>query len=407
MVETASETLDAAIVGAGWAGLSVSYELARASVRHAVFEKGRIGETWRTQRWRTFRMNTPNALTVLPGDSYRGADPDGLMTGGEFLAMIEDYADRNKLPVREDTPVIRARRVADGFELETNQGKIGAASLVVATGNLNIPVRPAIAAKIPAAIRQMDGADYRCPEGLPEGAVLVVGCGDTGGQVAHELAQAGRRVFLSTGRNGWVPRRYRGRDFFLWMAESGLNRRPRRPGSSRALIGRSGTLNLHTLGSEGVIMLGRVRDVSAGGRLLIDDTLSESLAFGDQLSGEVKSAIDAYIEREGIDAPPAEPDPGERVSPRFPDPPISGLDLVAEGVKTVIWATGFRGDFGWLEVPGALDTTGQPVQEHSVSVPGVYFAGMDSPEAQRSGTVLVAGFEARRIARHLTGGTGP
>jgi putative flavoprotein involved in K+ transport len=258
-----------------------------------------------------------------------------------------------------------------------------------------------MASKLPASIHQIDGAEYRYPEGLPDGGVMVVGCGDTGGQVAEELVLTGRRVYLSTGRNGRIPRRYRGRDIFLWMSESKLNTRPRQPGANRALVGRDHTITLQSLSARGVALLGRIRDVSGSGRVFLEDSLTESATFADELSAGVKSAIDDYIRREGIAAPDAEPDPEETIASRFPDPPILELDLNAAGITTVIWATGFRGNFDWLKVPGAVDDDGNPIQEKSVSVPGVYFAGLDSQEALRSGTVLVAGLEAERIVQHL------
>lgn len=347
-------------------------------------------------------MNTPNALTVLPGDRYAGAEPEGFMDCQAFIEMLASYANRWRLPVKEQTTVEDIRRVGDRFHVKSTAGVVTADKVVIAAGNLNVPRMPQISSKIPQSIHQIHGVEYTNADALPEGAVVVVGCGDTGGQIAEELLEEGRHVFLSTGRNGRVPRRYRGKDFFLWMSESKLNQNPRPPGNAgRALIGRKRTISLQSLSAKGVTVVGRVCDATASGRLLFDDTLAESAAYADETSEAVKERIDAYIEREGIDAPVADDDPEETVQPNFPDPPLRELDLLSSGVGSVIWATGLGGNFDWLNVPGTVDGHGIPIQEKSVSAPGVYFAGLDSKESQRAGTVLGASFEAERVAAHI------
>ncbi|GAB2185055.1 flavin-containing monooxygenase [Roseibium sp. LAB1] len=393
---------DVVVIGAGWAGLSVSYELMRAGISHIVIERGSIGETWRTQRWESFHMNTPNVLTVLPGDQYQGSNPEGFMSCQAFIEMLESYADRWRLPLTGQTEVEDVRRVGDRFQVKSTSGTVTADKVVIATGNLNVPRIPQIASKLPSSIHQIHGIEYTRANALPEGAVVVVGCGDTGGQIAEELMEEGRRIYLSTGRNGRVPRRYRGRDFFIWMSESKLNQNPRPPGNAgRALIGRKRTISLQSLSAKGVTVAGRVRDATASGTLLFDDTLADSASYADETSAGVKERIDAYIEREGIDALPADDDPEETVSPNFPAPPLLELDLVSNEVKSVIWATGLSGNFEWLNVPGTVDAHGKPIHDKSVSAPGVYFVGLDSKESQRSGTVLGASFEAARVVAHI------
>ena len=304
--------------------------------------------------------------------------------------------------MKERTAVENIRRVGNRFHVRSTSGTVTADKVVIAAGNLNVPRIPKIASKLPSSIQQLHGVEYTKSDALAEGAVMIVGCGDTGGQIAEELLEEGRRVYLSTGRNGRVPRRYRGRDFFLWMSESKLNQNPRPPGNAgRALIGRKRTITLQSLSAKGATVAGRVCDATASGKLLFDDTLAESAAYADETSAAVKGRIDAFIEREGIDAPVADDDPEETVSPNFPDPPLRELDLVANGVSNVIWATGLGGNFDWLNVPGTVDAHGDPIQEKSVSAPGVYFAGLDSKESQRAGTVLCASFEAERIAAHI------
>lgn len=406
-----TDTLDAVVVGAGWAGLGVSYHLARAGLRHRVLERRRVGETWRTQRWDSFRMNTPNLLTVMPGDRYEGPDPEGFMTCGEFVALLEDYAGRNRLPVETGVPVTGLAVGGDAtFRLETPRGALRARAVVVASGGLNCPRRPAFAAALPPGLLQMDACDYRSPAALPPGAVLVVGSAQSGGQVAEDLALAGRAVFLASGRIGRMPRRYRGRDFVLWMLESGLFDVPRKDFAdasgrvaSRPLLGAVHTISLQSLSAMGVVLLGRLAGVEGGGaRLTVAYDLEENLRLGDKSSARFKRHVDDHIARHRLDAPAAEEDPAEAVAPRLPDPPIRSLDLAGRGIATVIWCTGFEGDYGWVRLPGVLDTRGQPVQEEGIApLPGLYFAGLDFASTRKSGTVLVVDEEARRLVDHI------
>lgn len=402
----ASGSYDVLVIGAGWAGLSVSYMLKQAGLHHVVYERRRICETWRRQRWASFRMNTPNVMTVLPGDRYEGDEPEGYMTGDEFVRMVELYALKNALPVQEHVEVFRVSPANDRFEVRSSAGTAMARNIVVASGNLNIPRRPAMAGKLPARIRQIDGSDYRDPASLPPGAILVVGCGNSGGQIAEDLALAGRQVFLSTGRNGRVPRRYRGRDIFIWLTETGRMAKPRTTASGRGLIGATHTISLQSLSAQGVTLVGRLASVSEGGRPIFEDTLAESVSAGDEMSAMLRREIDDYIASAGIDAPPAVPDPAETVAPRFPEPAILELDLEAAGISSIVWCTGFRGNFGWLQVPGAIDEHGDPVHDRCASVPGIYFAGLDSSSSLRAGTVLVAADEAERIARRIVAARG-
>ncbi len=396
------QSLDAAIVGAGWAGLSVSQALKSRGLRHVVLEKSRICETWRAQRWDAFFMNTPNVHTVMPGDRYEGDDPEGFMTRDEFVAMVAEYAQRHELPVRTNTAVTSVRPHAEGgFEIVTSRGAIRARNVVVATGNLNVPKRPPAAAKLPVAVTQLDGSDYRRASLLRPGAVLVVGCGNSGGQIAEDLARSGRKVFLATGRNGRVPRQYRGRDISLWLEQTGRYDRPRTARTGRPLLGATHTISLQSLSAMGIVVLGRFTDVDRRGALVFADDLQENARFGDQVAAELRGEIDAFIAREGLAVGPPVVDDAEAVAPQFPDPAILSLDPAASGISTVIWCVGFRGDFSWLRVPGAIDDRGDPVQDRCVSVPGIYFAGLDNSSSLKAGTILVAAQEASRIAGHM------
>lgn len=389
------------VIGAGWAGLSVGYTLDLAGIDHVILEKSRVCETWRTQRWDSFRMNTPNVLTVLPGDRYDGPEPEGYMSRDEFVKMAEEYILRNNLRVREYAEVEIVEPAKRGFLIRTSSETFLADYVVVATGNLNVPKWPGLANQFPASVNQIDGTQYRSAAALPPGAVLVIGCGNTGGQIAEELIREGRQVFLSTGRNGRVPRTYRGRDIFLWLTDNGRMGKPRTTESGRGLIGATHTISLQSLSAQGVVLLGRLTDCAPEGCLSFDDSLLDSAAFGDEMSAMLRQEIDAYIERETLDASKAVPDPAEIVVAQFPNPPISEIDLSREGITTVIWAVGLRGDFGWLKVPGALDAKGNPMQDGCVSVPGLYFAGLDSLASLRAGTVLAASDDATRIVDYI------
>lgn len=394
--------LDAVVVGAGWAGLSVSNALQAAGLAHVVLEQHRVCETWRTQRWDSFRMNTPNVQTVMPGECYGGADPQGFMTRDDFVAMLDAYVRRRGLPVKTHTPVSEVRPDArGGFEVVTPVGVLATRNVVVATGNLNRPRRPPIAGSMAHAVTQMDGCDYRAAAPLRPGAVLVVGCGNSGGQIAEDLVRCGRSVYLSTGRNGRIPRRYRGRDIILWLVDTGRMSMPRTSSTGRPLLGADHTISLQSLSAQGIVMLGRLAGATPGGVLLFADDLQDNARFADQVSADIRREIDAYIEQAGLEVPPACDDDAESVAARFPDPPILALDLLARGITTVIWCVGYTGDFGWLRVPGAIDARGAPVQQDCLSVPGVYFAGLDTSASMKSGTILVAEEEATRIADHI------
>ena len=406
-----TDDLDVIVVGAGWAGLGASYYLAQAGLRHCVLERSRIGETWRTQRWDAFRLNTPNWGSVMPGDEYGGPDPDGFMTRNEFVALLEGFVAHNLLPVETNTPVseLSLDEERGAYRLDTLRGVRWVRNVVIASGSLNRPRRPAVARALPSHLVQVDASDYRHPAALPSGAVLVVGSAQCGGQIAEDLAQAGRMVFLATGRVGRMPRRYRGRDIVFWLRRSGLFDVPREdfldPSGrvmGRPLLGVGHTVSLQSLSAQGVVLLGRLVAVESGERLTVAADLEQNIRFGDKSSAQFKRHIDGYIAREGIDAPGAEADPDEIVAPRLPDPPIRSLDLAERGISAVIWCTGFDGDFGWVKVPGALDARGQPVHEEGVSIqPGLYFAGLDFAVTRKSGTLLSLAEEGPRLINHL------
>jgi putative flavoprotein involved in K+ transport len=401
-------TLQAVVIGAGPAGLGVSYALQKSGMAHQTLERARIGETWRTQRWDSFRLNSTNTRSILPGDSYDGPDPLGAMTHKEFVAYLEGYVDRNRLPVRTGVIVEQLNREDGIYHVATDRGTLLTRAVVIATGNQNRPVRPAWSCDLPPQICQIDCSAYRNPAELADGAVLVVGSGQSGGQIAEDLVRAGRSVFLATSRTGRLVRRYRGNDSLAWLTLSGFAdvRRWELVGKDgklppRPLLGATHTISLQSLSAQGVILLGRFRGAE-NDSLVFGGEVDDHMQFADAASTEMKRVIDEYIERAGLEAPPAEDDPAESVAPCLPHPPIRSIDLTTSGISSIIWCTGFSGDFSWIKVPGALDAAGQPLHEEGVgAVPGLYFAGLDFAVTRKSGTVLAIAEEAARLVDHL------
>ena len=405
------DVLDVVVIGAGWAGLSISHGLCAAGVSHVVLERGRIGETWRSQRWDSFHFNIPRVLTVMPGDRYDGSDPEGAMTRDEFVAMLEDYAARHSLPVRVGEPVIEVTPdTKEGYFVGTPGRKLSARNVVVASGSLNRAKRPPVARQVSPLFDQIDASDYRSATALAPGVVLVVGSGQSGGQIAKDLADAGRRVFLATSRLGRIPRRYRGRDLALWLVESGLleARReefvlPSGAFPARPLQGAIETLSLQSLSALGVVLLGRLSG-AAGTVLSFSSDVVENIRFADEASAVLRRKVDDYIARAGIEAPAATDDPAEVVPAKIPSPEITSLDLTASGIGTIIWCTGFEGDFSWLKVAGTVDPDQQPYHVDGIcTAAGLYFPGLDFASTRKSGTILAAAEESRTIVAHILG----
>ena len=408
---------DVVVIGAGSAGLGVGYHLGAAGVDFVIVERGEIGESWRSQRWDSFAVNTPNRINGLPGSPYDGDDPEGFWQRDQLVEFFESHAARHSLPIRTGTTVVGVSAFDDWFVVETVDrdgvtGSLTARSVVVASGGQLAPKIPPISGRFPESIAQLHAADYRSPEALPEGAVLVIGSGQSGCQIVEDLVEAGRTVYLCTSRVARVPRRYRGRDVLDWMIDVGLMDQqvedladPMMQFAAQPQVSgvgpRGRTVSLQELQRQGVRLMGRLSDVTDG-VLTTDDGLAGHISFADAFSIELKQIIDNFVRENGIDVPPGEVDPSDIAA--GPDVAAAGLvslDLAAQGVSTVVWCTGFGGVFSWLQVP-AIDAHGRPMHVRGASpVPGIYFLGLPWLHTRKSGLIHGIDEDARWIAESV------
>jgi putative flavoprotein involved in K+ transport len=402
-----AEKTEVLIVGGGQAGLATSRHLARHGIPHLVLERARIAERWRSERWDSLVANGPAWHDRFPDRLYAGTDPDRFPGKEEIADYFVDYARQIGAPVRTGVEVTRLTRIPGQhrFRAETPQGEIEAAFVVAATGPFQKPVTPAL---IPegAGIFQIHSAAYRNPAQLPEGGVLVVGAGSSGAQIAGELLAAGRRVVLAVGPHDRPPRRYRGRDFVWWLGVLGKwDIETPAPGTEHVTIAVSGANGGHTVdfrrfAAAGMTLVGRAESFD-GGVMGFAPDLAANIARGDANYLSVLDEADAYAEKYGLDLPP---EPEARIlgpaTAGITDPPRR-LDLAAEGINAVIWATGFTFDFGWLQVD-AFDERGRPAQKRGISTePGVYFVGQSWLTRRGSAFIWGAWQDARLVADHI------
>ncbi|RWM37936.1 NAD(P)/FAD-dependent oxidoreductase [Mesorhizobium sp.] len=391
---------DVVIVGAGQAGLALSHCLGRIGIEHAVLERGRIGERWRSESWRTLRLLTPNWLNALPGSPYEGGDPDGFLDKHAFVASLEAYAGRWQAPVERGVEVFSSRRTGDGFVLETSAGARSAKAVVVATGHCDRP-------SIPFAIRGgplgIHASQYRSPGELPPGGVLVVGASSSGVQIADELARTGRRVTLSVGKHTRLPRLWRGKDIFFWLCRMGFMAQPlealANPESARRqpslqLAGRpdKADVDLATLQALGVELAGRVRGI-ADREIVFADDLAPQIAAAEAKQARLLAEIDRFA---------GDARPGRREPVAVPSAWPQRLSLTDGSIRTIIWATGYARSFGWLE-PLALGADGELAHQGGVtSVPGLYALGFRFLRKRDSNFIGGVGADAQAIAAEIS-----
>jgi putative flavoprotein involved in K+ transport len=395
------------VVGAGQAGLAVSRCLAEQGADHVVIERGRIAERWRTARWGSLRLITPNWMSRLPGWSYSGADPDGYMAAPELVSHLEDYAGSFAAPVHQNTTVELLEASGRGLRVITDNRTWLASNVILATGTENRPYVPPFASAIGPGVRQLTASRYQGPHQVPGGGVLVVGASASGVQIADELRRSGRPVTIAVGRHSRLPRRYRGRDILWWMERAGIlgdtidqmhDARSARSAPSLQLTGRSDhPIGLDALAARGVTLAGRL--VAADGRRLsFAGDLPASITAAQGRMERMLRTIDACIARNGGDvgAGPADPPP-----PPAADRGPASLDLRRAGIQTVVWATGYRPSYPWLRVP-AFDRHGQIAHRRGVtSVPGLYVLGLKFLYRRDSTYVDGVRHDARFVAAHI------
>ena len=406
--------VETVVIGAGQAGLTMSWFLRDAGRDHLLLDRrATLGGGWQ-DRWDAFRLVSPNWTASFPGAPYDGSDPDGFMPRDEIAGRVARYADTIGAPVALDTEARRlTTRHGGGFRLETSKGLVEAEQVVVAAGSFQVPRVPEIGAALPSRLAQLHSHAYRSESSLPAGAVLVVGSAQSGVQIAEELAEAGRRVYLSVGTAGRVPRRYRGRDIFRWLGalatrgeEYGAplpsvdklpDPRLRSAGNPHLSGHRGGhETNLRALAASGMTLLGRIERAD-GEQLRLAGGLTANLARADSFFAErFQPLIDTFIENAGVDAPP-----DDRTPYTFEPPELEAIDLDEAGISTVIWASGYRLDYGWIDLP-IFDEQGFPRHRRGVTdVPGLYFLGLLWQHNQASATLFGVGLDARHVAAQM------
>ncbi|MFL6580863.1 MAG: NAD(P)-binding domain-containing protein [Burkholderiales bacterium] len=397
------------VIGAGQAGLAMSWWLSRRAIEHVVLERGDIAHSWKTQRWDSLTLLTPNWQSRLPGYGYQGSDPDGFRTMPQTIAFIEQYARTISAPVRTGTAVTSVRRRADGYEIVTEQDTWTCDTVVLATGACNVAALPAIAAAVPPSVKMLTPLEYRNPGQLEQGGVLVVGASASGVQIADEIQRSGRPVTLAVGEHVRVPRVYRGKDIKWWMDASGvldqrydevddIVRARNVPSLQLAGFPDRRTIDLNSLTGIGVKLVGRLAGISDG-KAQFSGSLRNVCALADLKMNRLLDTIDAWAAEKGqhlqIEAP-------QRFEPTVVEesPPLLA-DLTRGRIKTIVWATGFKPDYSWLEIP-VLDHKGHIRHDGGVvESPGVYLMGMPFLRRRKSSLIDGVGDDARDLSAHL------
>jgi putative flavoprotein involved in K+ transport len=398
------------VIGAGHAGLAASRFLTERSIDHVVLERGEVANSWRRERWDSLRLLTPNWQSRLPGYRYDGPDPGGYMTMSEVIEFISRFASVSRAPVRTNTNVTSVTRTDAGYHVATSNGNIRCRCMIVASGACNVPSVPSLRSAVPASIEQFTPFDYRNPSQLPEGGVLVVGASATGVQLAGEIHRSGRPVTISVGEHVRLPRTYRGRDVLWWMDASGvwnqrydeiddLTRARRLPSPQLVGTPERTTVDLNTLSAVGVGLVGRLSTVRDG-RALFSGGLRNLFALADLKMERLLDTFDEWARTNGQETDIGEP---ERFAPtRVPESSRLQMDLRSGEIQSIVWATGFRPDYSWLDVP-VVDEKGYLRHEGGVvEAPGIYALGL--PVLRRRKSSFIHGIEddARDVVDHLS-----
>jgi putative flavoprotein involved in K+ transport len=398
------------VIGAGHAGLAMSHCLAGRAIDHVVLERGEVAHTWRTERWDSLRLLTPNWQSRLPGYAYSGSDPDGYRNVAEVITFIADYAKTFSAPVQTHTVVTSVRATDDCYRVCTGQGDWQCRTLVLASGACNIATVPAFAEQVPPPIVSLTAQQYRNPDQLAPGGVMVVGASASGTQIAFEIQRSGRPVTLSVGEHIRAPRMYRGKDLEWWMDVAGVLderydqvddiRRARNvPSLQLAGTPDRSTLDLNALTDIGVKLVGRLAGITRDGKAQFAGSLRNICALSDLKMGRLLDLLDIWAEENGIDSTV---EPSHRLLPtRVEESPPLGMDFTKGEIKTIIWATGYRPDYSWLELP-VFDRKGAVRHDGGVvDAPGVYLMGMQFLRRRKSALIDGAGDDARELSAHL------
>ena len=401
-------TRDVVVIGAGHAGLAMSQCLSTRSIDHVVLERGEVANSWRHGRWDSLRLLTPNWQSRLPGHRYRGTDPDGYMTMPQVVEFIEEYASLVCAPVRTGTTVTSVSAEGDGYRVETDHGRWQCRAVVIASGACQIPVVPSIAAALPGSVQTLTAKDYRNPGQLDDSGVLIVGASATGLQLAEEIQRSGRCVTLAVGEHIRMPRIYRGLDIQWWLDATGILderydevddiARARRVPSPQLIGSPQRSLDVNTLIERGVDIVGRFVGLSDG-KAQFSGSLRNHCAMADLKLERLLQRIDTWAELNGKSA---QVGPPERfAATRVADAPRLSLDLKRNRIGTLIWATGFKPDYGWLRVP-AFDRKGDLRHDGGiVPVPGLYVLGLNFMRRRKSSSIDGAADDVRDLGAHL------
>ncbi|HEV8286171.1 MAG TPA: NAD(P)/FAD-dependent oxidoreductase [Chitinophagaceae bacterium] len=407
-----STTLDVIVVGAGFAGLSISYYLKKYGLNHVIFERGKIGESWRSQRWDSFKMNSTNKLNEFPGVSFNG-DVDAFSSASEFVSSFEQYVLGHQLPVLENSKVISIEKPGEFFHVTVSSDhtikNYSCRQVIIASGNANEIKIPSFAQNISTDIQQLHTSQYRNPDQLPSGAVLVVGGAQSGVQIAEDLVDAGKKVYLSTSMVARIPRWYRGRDIFYWLIDIKFFEtrteeiedlkmlETRNPQVSGAGTGKD-SVSLQSLAKKGVVILGKA-DNADQHNIFLQPNAAAHVKFADEFSKNIKEMIDGFIVKNHLSAPPPHEDEADK-----PDvnaacaSSIASLNLSENNISSIIWSTGFSVDFGYIKPP-VFDSEGKLKHKDGIpTVPGLYFVGYPWLRSRKSSIIFGIKDDAEFIA---------